>query len=73
MNKTAGIINAVEVFLVVTISTVIGQITIGGQQLDLSTHTGQTAALSAVLTALWLGVRRAISASSTSNTTSTKS
>lgn len=65
MNKIAGVLNAVEVFLTVVISTLVGQIAIGGQQFDLSTSTGKSAALSALLTALWLGVRRAISAGKT--------
>lgn len=68
VDKIAGLLNAIEVFLTVVVTTFVSQVTIGGQQLDLATATGKSAALSAFLTAIYLGVRRAISAGKVSTT-----
>lgn len=57
------VVRAVEAFLVVFVTGLASEVTISGTPLDLGTHAGQAAALTAILSALALAFRRALAVS----------
>lgn len=58
-------VRAAEAFIVVFLAALASQVTVGGVPIDLGTDAGRAAALTAILSAVALAVRRALAVQAT--------